>query len=424
MTVPAAVLVARPGGGEASAWRRDFRLLWLGETTSRLGSSVSTIALPLVAVASLHAGTFAVAVLAAAAWLPWLLVGLPAGAWVDRLPRRPVLIGCDVVSLAAFGSVPVAAWAGALTLGHLLGVALVAGTASVFFQTAWQVYLAALVPAEQLPAANARLQGTESAAQVAGPGLGGLIAQLAGAVAGLLADAISFLASAVCLLAIRTREAAPIRRGQRRTLRAEIGEGLRFVAADPYLRVLTAYGAASNLALTGYQSILVVFLVREVGLAAGTVGALLAVMSLGGVLGATLAGPVARRFGTARGVLICNLGAAPCGLLIPLTGAGPRLAFLAAGGLLIGTGVVAGNVIKSSFRQAYCPRELLGRVTVSAQLLNYGTIPVGALLGGALGTSLGIRPTLWIMTGGVAAAGLILLIGPLRGRRDLPARPG
>jgi len=222
---------------------------------------------------------------------------------------------------------------------------------------------------------------------------------------------------------IRTPEPArPVDR-QPTTLRRQIAAGLRFVAGDRYLRAMTVYGALSNLALTGYQALLIVFLVNEVGLAAGTVGLLLATMSLGGVLGAVLAAPIARRFGTAHGMLLCQLGAAPFGLLIPLTGPGPRLAFLLAGGLAIGTGVVAGNVIKSSFRQAYSPRHLLGRITVSMQLLNYGTIPVGAVLGGTLGTVLGIRPTLWVMTSGLLAAALTLLVGPIRRQRDLPGAP-
>jgi MFS family permease len=233
---------------------RNFRLLWFGETTSTVGTTISRVALPLVAVVTLQASTFQVSLLTAAGWLPWLLIGLPAGACVDRLPRRPLMLVCDAVSLLLLISVPVAVWAGVLTLSQLLCVALLTGAASVFFQTAYQVYLPDVVDHEHLGEANAKLQGSESAAQVAGPGLAGLIAQAAGAATGLIADALSFIVSAVCLLRIRTHEEPATAATRSTTLRREIGDGLRFLAADPYLRVLTAFRALSNLALTGYQS--------------------------------------------------------------------------------------------------------------------------------------------------------------------------
>ncbi|MGH3382805.1 MAG: MFS transporter, partial [Actinoallomurus sp.] len=298
----------RPGG---LFRHRDFRLLWIGQTTSKLGSSVTSVALPLVAVATLGASTFQVALLSAAAWLPWLLIGLPAGAWVDRLPRRPVMLACDLAALLLFLSVPVAAWLGRLTIGQLLAVALGAGTASVFFQTAYQAHLPSLLDRDEVAEGNAKVQATEAAAQVGGPGVAGLITQLADAVNALLADAASFLVSALCLLAIRAREPRLDRARRAGTLRREIGEGLRFVARDPYLRVLTLFSAVSNIGLIGYQSILVVFLVREVGVSPGVVGGLAAATSLGGVLGAASATARARRFGSARSLLVAEIGAAP-----------------------------------------------------------------------------------------------------------------
>jgi MFS family permease len=401
----------------------DFRLLWAGETTSALGTNITRLALPLVAVVTLDAGAFAVSALTAATWLPWLLIGLPAGAWVDRLPRRPVMLVCDAVSLLLLVSVPIAAWAGAATLTHLLVVAVLVGAAGVFFQTAYQVYLPGLVPPQHLAEANAKLQGSEAAAQVAGPGIAGLLALSAGALAGLLADAATFAVSALCLLRIRTPErvASADLDAPGTGLREQISQGLRFLVADPYLRVLTAYGALSNLALTGYQAILVVFLVREVGADPAVVGVLISGMSLGGLLGATLATTMGRRLGTAHGMLFANLAAGPFALLIPLTAPGPRLALVVVGGIGVGAAVVAGNVLKSSFRQTYTPRHLLGRVVVGMQFLNYGTIPVGALLGGSLATPLGLRPTMWLMAAGVALAPLTLLRGPLKRSRDFPS---
>ncbi|TDD73984.1 MFS transporter [Actinomadura darangshiensis] len=402
---------------------RDFRLLWVGQTAGKAGSSVSSVALPLVAVVTLGASTFQVALLSAAAWLPWPLIGLPAGAWVDRLPRRPVMLACDLVALLLFLSVPVAAWLDRLTIGHLLAVALGAGTASVFFQTAYQVYLPCLLERGDLVEGNAKVQASEAAAQVGGPGVAGLVAQLAGAVNALLIDAASFLVSALCLLAIRAREPRPERARHGGTLRREIGQGIRFVVRDPYLRVLTLFSAFSNIGLAGYQSILAVFLVREVGVSPGMVGGLAAATGLGGVIGAA-SSAVARRFGSARSLLIAEIGAAPFGLLIPLTTPGAGLALTVAGGFVVGAGAAVGNVLKGSFRQTYSPHGMLGRVTVSMQLVSYGTIPLGALLGGSLGTAFGIRPAMWIIMSVLSMTGLVLLAGPLRRHRDLPDRPG
>ncbi|MFF0472086.1 MFS transporter [Micromonospora zamorensis] len=402
---------------------RDFRLLWTGQTVSSIGSNVTTVALPLVAVAVLDAGTFQVAVLTAAAWLPWLLIGLPAGAWVDRLPRRPVMVACDLFRALLFLSVPLAAALDRLTVWHLLLVALSAGVARVFFETADQVYLPVLLRPEQLPEGNAKLHAAQTASYVVGPGVAGLIAQVIGAVTALLLDAISFLVSAVCLLRIRTVEPRVRRADQSRSLRRDIAEGLRFVARDPYLRVLTVFGAASNIGLTGYQAVLVVFLVRELRLEPGLVGVLIAVMSAGGIIGALLATTLGRRCGTVRALLIGAAFTGPPALLIPLAAPGIGLAWPALGGLLIGLGVAIGNVVKGAFRQTYTPHHLLGRVTVSMHLLNYGTIPLAALLAGAIGARYGVATAIFVMTAWLALTPLILLIGPIRRRRDLPAAP-
>ncbi|MGW5672394.1 MFS transporter, partial [Micromonospora sp. NPDC003776] len=286
---------ARPGG---LLRHRDFRLLWAGQTVSAIGSNVTAVALPLVAVAVLDADTFQVAVLTAAAWLPWLIVGLPAGAWVDRIRRRPVMIACDLVSAALFLSVPAAALLGLLTIGQLLVVALGAGLARVFFETADQVYLPMLLRPEEVPEGNAKLHATRTASYLVGPGLAGLIAQLAGAVTAVLLDALSFLVSALCLGRIRAVETRPGRPAAGTSLRREVLDGLRFVVRDPYLRVLTVFGAASNIGLTGYQAVLVVFLVRSAQLPAGLVGLLIGLASVGGLVGAGLATGLARRLGS------------------------------------------------------------------------------------------------------------------------------
>jgi MFS family permease len=400
---------------------RDFRLLWFGQTVSQLGTSATSVAAPLVAVTTLHAPPFQVGLLTAAVWLPWLLVGIPAGTLVDRLPRRRILVVCDLVSAVLMVSAPVAAWLGLLTVAQLLLVAFLAGTAEVFSATAGQVFLPAVLPAGELARGNARLQGGASAAQVAGPGFAGLLAHLGGPVTALAADAVSFVVSAAALLGVRTRD-QPGPAPEREPGASGARVGLRFVRHDPYLRVLTAAGAAANFALTAYQAILILFLVRVVDLGAGLIGLLLSLASLGGVVGAMLAGPLTRRLGSARGFFALEVGSGLFALLIPLTSPGPGLFWLVAGDAGVIACLVAGNVIVASFRQQYCPPELLGRVTASMRVVNYGTMPVAAVLAGALATTAGLRTTMWIGTAGVLGAAFLLLIGPLTRDRDLPER--
>ncbi|WP_031515707.1 MFS transporter [Streptomyces sp. NRRL F-5123] len=399
---------------------RDFRLLWCGETAGKFGASVTGVSMPLAAVSTLHAGTFEVGLLSATAWAPWLVIGLPVGAWVDRLPRRPVMTASAAVSLALFAAAPLAARLGLLSLGLLLAVALLAGTAAVFFQTACTAYLPALLDPADQPEGNAKLHGSASAAQFAGLGSGGVIAQLAGAVNGLFANAATFLVSLLCLAGIRHREPRATRARRRGSLADEVRAGLRLIAGDPWFRTFALFGAASNLALMGYQSLQVVFLVRSVGLPPGLVGTLIAATSTGGVAGAFAARRVARRIGTARATLLFELAVPVLALLMPLTTRGAGVLLFVAGGFCVTAGVVGGNVIKASFQQRYCPPELLGRLTASSAFLGYGTIPLGALLGGALGTALGLRAAMTLMTAGIPLAALILAFSPIRTARDLP----
>ena len=404
--------------------QRSFRRLWFGETISQLGNAMAVVGVPLVAVIVLHASLFVVGALAAAGWLPWLVIGLPAGAWVDRWPARRVMIACDLVSAVLYASVPVTAWAGALTTWLLVFVQLAGGATSVLFMTAYQVYLPSLVAPGELIEGNMKMQGSASAAAFAGPSLAGLAAQLAGAVTALLGNAVSFLVSAACLIGSRpARAAARVHPDGPTTLRREIADGLRLVLRDPFLRQLSTFWAAANLALTGYAALLVVFLVRVIGLAPGPVGLLTAVPGAGGILGALLTGRITARLGTARGLLVSTWCAVPFGLLIPLTGAGWRLGFYVAGALTAYTGIAVGNVIIAAFRQSYSPPGMCGRVTATMRFLIFGTSPLGALLGGALGSWLGVRPALWILLGAVALSGTLLATRALLGRRDLPAAP-
>ncbi|MFD5231855.1 MFS transporter [Streptomyces qaidamensis] len=408
----------RPRWGVFS--RPDFRLLWVGETVSGLGNSVTVVALPLIAVVGLGAGSTAVGLLTAAVWLPWLLVGLPVGAWVDRRRKRPLMIACDLTAAAALVSVPAAAWLDALTFQHLVVVALVCGTAAVCFNTAYHSYIRIVLDGRDLLEGNAKLQGSAAATQIAGPGVAGLLAQALGAVTALVADAVTFLVSAVCLQRISVVEPDGAPDAERASLRRQIMEGLRFVGRDPYLRPMVTWGAVINMALMGYQAVQVVFLVRTVGLNPGTVGLLLTSGSAGAVVGALVATRLSRRFGTARGLLLLQFTTSPFVLLLPMTTAGPGLLLFATGAFFVGVGISVANIVVGTFRQTYCPPHLLGRVVATAMMINHSTIPLGSLLGGVLGDAVGYRPAMWIMTGVVAPCWLILAMSPMRRMRDLP----
>jgi predicted MFS family arabinose efflux permease len=403
-------------------WQRDFRSLFVGETVSRAGSAITVVAMPLVAVSTLDVSVFTVGVLEAAAWLPWLLLGLPAGAWVDRFDRRPVLVSSNVASAVLFASVPVAAWAGLLTVSQLVVVAFCAGIVKVFFRTALQAYLPVVVPSDRLAEGNAKLQGVASAAEVAGPGLAGVMAQVLGAVTALLADAVSFVVSAICLLRIRIEE--PPNEDPRRTdgLLEKIRTGIRYVATDPYLRTLTLFGALGNLVLVAIQTLLVLFLIRVVRVEAGVAGLLLTGLGIGGILGALSVNELTRRLGSARVLVLCEATTAPFALLLPMADRGWRLALFMVGGTVMAAGVVAGSIIASSFRQSYCPPYLLGRVSSVVSFLVFGAMPVGALLAGAAGSALGVRTALWLLAGALTLSVLVLIFSPISRRRDLPTR--
>ncbi|MCQ6246173.1 MFS transporter [Streptomyces malaysiensis] len=400
--------------------QRDFRLLWVGETVSGLGNSITVVALPLIAVVVLDANSTDVGLITATVWLPWLLVGLPVGAWVDRARKRPLMIACDLVSAAALVSIPLAAWLDALTFQHMIVVTLICGTAAVCFNTAYHSYIRIVLDGRNLLEGNAKLQGSEAVIQVAGPGVAGLLAQAFGVITALVADAVTFLTSAVCLTQIRVVEPDRAPDDEYDSLRQQIIEGLRFVSRDRYLRPMVTWGAVINMALMGYQAVQVVFLVRTVGLNPAMVGLLLASGSTGGIAGALVTTRVTRRFGTARGLLLLQAATAPFALLLPMTTAGPGLLLFAMGAFLVGIGISMANIVVGSFRQTYCPPHMLGRVVATAMVINHSTIPLGSLLGGVLGDAVGYRSAMWITTAVVASCWLILVISPMRRERDLP----
>ncbi|MEW1865848.1 MFS transporter [Streptomyces sp. NPDC088194] len=402
---------------------RDFLLLWSGQTVSEVGSQVSVLALPLVAVVLLKATAFQVGLLSVAQTSAYLLVALPAGAVVDRVAKRRLMIGCDLALCAVIASVPLGHAFGTLTLAQLYGVAFVAGVLSVFFSIAYQSYLPTLLEADQLMSGNGKLAATQSAAQIAGPGLGAGLVALVGAAGAMTADALSFAVSAASLSAIRGREPRRPRAAAgtpRPTLRAQIGAGLAHVARDPVLRHSLAFTGTANFFVIMVETLGPVYLIRTLHLGSSLVGLLLALGAVGGVAGGVAAKGLARKVGSARVSWLAMTVMSLPGLLIPLTGRGWRVLLFGAGWISWTFSSTVSSISLTSYRQAACPPDLLGRVSAAARWINWGTLPLGGLAGGALATSLGVRPTLWLAVIGGCCAGLWLFFSPLRGMRDLP----
>ncbi|MFI1436819.1 MFS transporter [Streptomyces lydicus] len=401
---------------------RDFRLLLAGAAAGQLGAQVTLVALPLVAVLQLHAPAFQVGLLTAAETAAFLLVGLPAGAWVDRMRKLPLLIRADVVRAVAMASIPLAAVADVLTMAQLYVVALITGVATVFFDVAHQSFLPQLLPKEQLVAGNGALETIRSSAQVAGPGIGGGLVQLLGAPLAIVADATGYAVSALFLWRIKRPEPRP-QPVPGASLRKEVGEGLRFVFGHPLLRVIATATGLANLFSAVLMATQAVFLVRVLGLAPGAVGLVLSAAAIGGLAGALCAGPLAARLGGARLIWLSALVTGPFALLWPLSGPGAGALLFALGSGVVFFGAVVYNVAQVSFRQALCPPRLLGRMNATLRFVMWGTLPLGALAGGALADAFGARVALVWCAAGFLAVPLPLLLSPLRRMRELPDAP-
>jgi MFS family permease len=398
----------------------DFRQLWYADTISQFGSRLTELALPVLAVTVLAANEFEMGLLAAFEFLAFLVVGLPAGAWVDRWRKKRVLVAGDVLRAIALASLPLAWWLGVLTLVQVLVVALVVGTCRVFFDVAYQSYLPDLVEPDRIGEGNAALQVPESVAMIGGPALAGGAIRLIGAPFTIGLDALSFLGSALFLGRIRRRDEPPSR-ANRRPLRAEIGEGLRFVFGHPLLWRITACTATANFfsAMTG--AMLVLFCLNDLHLDVGLIGVAMGLGAVGGLAGALATPHVNDWIGEGRTIPVTSLVWIPAGVLMPLAGTViPPLAALVASSVLATFAVVVYNVTQVSFRQRLCPRPLLGRMNASIRFVVWGSMPLGGFLGGVVGQAYGARTVFWVAAVGSLLACLPVLFSPLIRMRDLP----
>ncbi len=406
-------------------WRHgDFLRLWSAETISQFGSQVGALALPLVAILVLDASAFEVAALGTVLFLPFILFTLPAGVWVDRLPRRPILIAGDFGRFLLLATVPVAYAFDSLTLAQLFVVGFFVGLCQVFFDVAYQSYLPSLVEREQIIDGNSKLEISRSAAQVGGPGLGGLLVEVLTAPYAVLADAISFAASGLFLLRIRKVEERPERtvvNGRKASLWTELKEGLRFVLGNPNLRAQAGCTATSNFFSNVAFSIILVFAVRELGLSAGVIGLVFSVGAAGSLVAAFTATRISGRFGIGPTTIAVAALFGPTLLLVASAPAGnAALPFLIAAQLVFGFTVVVYNIVQVSYRQAICPPRLQGRMNAVMRFMVWGTIPPGTLLGGALATWIGLRETIVVGAVGGGLAFLWIVFSPQRHLREMP----
>jgi MFS family permease len=407
-----------PSGG---LWRHgDFMKLWAGQSISEFGSQVSQLAIPLVAVVVLKASAFAVASLATVEFLPFILFTLPAGVWVDRLPRRLVLIVGDMGRALLLISIPIAYVLDVLTLGQLYVVGFLVGILTVFFDVAYQAYLPSLVDREHLVEGNSKLQTTVSGAWIAGPGVAGALISAVTAPYALLVDAVSFVVSGGFTAAIRKREQRAPRTERQPRMRTDLWEGLRYVLGHRLLRPQAISTGVSNFFSNVAYSIFVVYAVRYLHLSAALIGVSFMGAGIGWLLGSLSANRLGARLGVGRATLLGAAVTGPGTLLLPLAPRGFPLPFLIAGGIVGGFGGVVYNIQQVSLRQTITPERLQGRMNAVMRFLVWGTIPLGSLTGGVLASTVGLRETLFIGAVGGFTSVLPIIFSPIRSLQNFP----
>jgi MFS family permease len=369
----------------------------------------------------LHASALGVALLRAFAVLPFLFFSLPAGVWIDRVRRRPLMIVSDFGRAAAMASIPIAYWLGHLTLWQLYVVVGVHGVLQVLFDVSYLSFLPGLVSRERLGEANAKLLGVQSLAQLAGPSLGGALVGAVGAAVAVLADAASFLFSGTLVTAIRGRELHPEPSTARK--RDELVEGVRYVFSQPYLRTLTVWTSIWNLFTSSLFALLIVYYVRVLHWGPTKIGLLTALATSGFVVGALVNERVAARVGIGRMIAYSGLASSLTLVLIPAAPIAHAAPIIVASGLVGTTLGFFANVNQLTLRQSITPQRLLGRMNSVVRCMYWGTIPAGSALGGVLAGQIGLRETLLVSAVGATVACVPIATSPIRRLRELPEAP-
>ena len=413
-----------------SLWRqRDFMKLWTGQTISQFGDEITLLGIPLLAIAVLGAGPLEMGILGVVRFLPWIFFTLPAGVWVDRMRRRPILIGADIARAVLLASIPIAFVGGFLTLIQVYIVAFIAGTLEVFFDVAYQSYLPSIVERDELVEGNSKLELSRAGSQVAGPTVAGFLIQAIGAPFAIAFDAISYLGAALFIGLIKREETGPEPHdpadGKRPSMWQEARAGIGYVVSNKYLRSIAACTGTANLFGNISGAVLILYLFREdigLGLSEGTIGLIFALGNLGVILGALIGGRLAKAIGIGPTIVVSAALAGLAAFAVPLAPQDDPFWVLVIGGLFFGFGVVVYNVNQVGLRQAITPDRMLGRMNATMRLIVWGTIPIGALIGGILGATIGLQSALWVSAIGASLSFLPVLFSPVRSLREIPAQ--
>ncbi len=399
--------------------------LWTGETASQIGFQVASLSTSAIAITLLDATDQQIGLLGALQTVAFLLIGLPAGAWVDRWRKRRTMIAADLVRVVALVSIPVAWWFGTLTIWHLMAVAAVLGFATVFFDVSYQSFVPSIVGTDQIGEANGRMEASFQVARVGGPGLAGWLLGVLAAPAAYLLTAATYALSAIAIGRIPGHEARPEPPDDPR-LWHQVNEGLDYVRGERLLGPLFICISVAALAGQGVQVLLPVLALRELGMSATTLGTLLSVGAIGGVLGALARPWIVDRLGEGHSIVICNVVAMVASLGLPLSVLVPSHA----SAVLIATNLVSSffvtiyNITQMSLRQRICPPALLGRLNATFRFAVWGVMPIGALLAGFAASHLGVVVAMYLFVAGTILAGMAMGATPVArlNRVSLPAR--
>lgn len=411
----------RGGERQARSTRRPASLFWQywsASAISNVGDAVTTVALPLTAVELLGASSFQVSWLTAAAYAAWILIGLPAGVIVGRLPLRGAQVAMDLFRAAALASVPIAWWAGGLTMTQLVLVALVVSLATVISSVGSATFLPAIVTKDQLTARNSVMSGSVAVTQLGGPSLGGVLVQFFSAPVALVVDVASYLMSAALLAGLpRPGRVQPER--SHTSAVTLIKDGIRYVVRHPVIGPCTMCAAITNFVCGALMALTPVFLVRTLGAPAWLVGLLIAAEGLGSLVGAALTPRLARRMGTARAIMAAAIASTLLALAMPFSRGSWGFALFGIGNAGLASGVVVFSILTRTYRQTEAPPELFPRVMATVRFISWGVIPFGALAAGAIASVAGNRTAMWLACLVYFAAPCSLLLSKIRHCKDL-----
>jgi MFS family permease len=408
----------------ASIWKdKRFVWLWSGQTISSLGDQFSHLAIPVLAVTVLGASASDMGVLNAFGTASFLLVGLIAGAWVDRLAKKQVMLVADLVRFLALLTIPLLWTSHSLQMWHIFVVVGVVGLASVFFDVAAQSFIPVLLPKDNIGAANGAMETARQVTAVGGPSLVGFLLGFLRAPLLILVDSISFLVSAISLGFLRHQEAMPDK-AERQPLVREIAEGLKFVRGQKLIRTIALTTATNNLFGTMIFALMPLYILRTLGITTSQFGIMMSVGAVGGLLGAVLCNRLAKYFGEGPLIVGSAIVAGLAMLLMVSTSLAPQpaqLPLLITSQFLESFVVLTYNITQVTARQRLCPPRLLGRMNATIRFFIWGVMPISSLVAGWIGNVYGVTTAMWIGAIGVLVSSAWVVFSPIRTMRELPS---